>query len=136
MIEVRELNFNGYKVLSSGLIISKKFNKPLNPDLSRGGYSTVTLCYEGKNNKWFVHRLVANLFIENNENKPCVNHKDGNKKNNNVSNLEWVTYSENTRHSFDKLGKEISHSEETKKKMSDTAKRNKTYLKNFKYTKI
>lgn len=47
-----------------------------------------------------VHRMVAIAFIPNPLNKPCVNHKDGDKKNCKVSNLEWMTYSENTLHSF------------------------------------
>ncbi len=53
-----------------------------------------------KNHNFAVHRLIAMTFIPNPENKPTVNHKDRNKLNNNLNNLEWATWSENTIHSF------------------------------------
>lgn len=67
------------------------------------GYKTVAL-YINANMKMFkVHRLVAMAFIENSNSLPCVNHKDGNKLNNILSNLEWVTVSDNNRHAIDVL---------------------------------
>lgn len=62
------------------------------------GYRIVTLCKDGKQCKVFVHRLVAAVFVPNPDNKPEVNHKDGNKANNMASNLEWCTRLENVRH--------------------------------------
>lgn len=82
------------------------------------GYLYVRLCKETNSKKYKIHRLVANAFIENPDNKKCVNHKDGNKKNNCVDNLEWVTHSENMQHAADNklwvswnLGKRYTHKE-------------------------
>lgn len=65
------------------------------------GYEFVCLRKDGKNKMVMIHRLVADAFIPNISNRPCVNHKDGNKHNNAVSNLEWCTYSQNRKHAYD-----------------------------------
>ena len=65
-----------------------------------GNYYHVLLHGNGKIKVCLIHRLVADAFIENPNNLPCVNHKDGNKLNNNVNNLEWCTPSYNSKHAF------------------------------------
>jgi hypothetical protein len=64
---------------------------------NKRGYLTVTV---GINNTRYVHRLVAETYIPNPDNLPQVNHKDENKSNNEVDNLEWITNTDNARHSF------------------------------------
>ncbi len=61
-------------------------------------YRRVAFCHNGKVSRYLVHRLVAQAFIPNPEDKPHVNHIDNNGENNNVTNLEWVTHSENMKH--------------------------------------
>ncbi len=72
--------------------------------IDKNGYKKVNLTKNSKKKRFFVHRLVAQAFIPNPENKPQVNHKSGQKDQNNVENLEWVTQSENAKHSFRVLG--------------------------------
>lgn len=67
----------------------------LKPNFTTYGYAYVALAKNGKNKTTLVHRIVAETFLENPENLPCVNHKDENRKNNNVSNLEWCSYAYN-----------------------------------------
>ena len=87
-----------YLVYSDGSVYSKHYNRFLKPQKNRN-----YLTYKMFNKMLKVHRVVAEAFIPNPNNKPQVNHKDGNKLNNDVSNLEWVTASENGLHSY-KLG--------------------------------
>ena len=70
------------------------------------GYLRVYLSKNGKRKHHKVHRLVARAFIPNPENKPQVNHIDGNKKNNSITNLEWVTDTENKERRKEILDKE------------------------------
>ena len=100
-------DFPAYSVSTSGAVTNTKTGRTLRPELTQNGYYRVTLCCDGGKKRFLLHRLVAILYIENAENKPCVNHIDGDKANNSVSNLEWCTFSENERHSYGELGKVV-----------------------------
>lgn len=77
--------------------------KVLKQNINRYGYNYIMMSKEGKEKFVSVHRLVAFAFLENPENKDQVNHIDGNKLNNCVSNLEWCTQLENSRHRITEL---------------------------------
>lgn len=73
-------------------------------DQPKAPYKTLVLYKDGKSYSKMLHRVLAEAFIPNPENKPCVNHKDGNKKNNDLSNLEWCSVQYNSKHYFHELG--------------------------------
>ena len=91
-----------YEVSNFGRVKSFKHRKPriLALGFTRG-YLHVMLYKDGKEKNFYVHRLVARAFIPNSDNKPQINHIDGNKFNNFVGNLEWATQSENQQHALD-----------------------------------
>ena len=94
-----------YKINEEGEVFTVKHNriKKLKPRISHDGYVWYNLCKEGKQKTCRANRLVAETFIPNPDNKPTVNHIDGNKLKNSVSNLEWATRKEKMQHAY-KLG--------------------------------
>lgn len=116
--------YENYEVSNLGRVRSNQKQKSviLKQALKRG-YFCVALYNEKGKIQIGVHRLVAMAFIPNPENKPQVNHKDGDKSNNNANNLEWVTTSENALHAYRTLNKKFGmtdkhHSEETRNKIA------------------
>ena len=94
---------NGKTQFKKGVMFSICYNKRVN-------VYEVHLNKDGKRKCLKVHRLVAEAFIPNNDpiNKTTVNHIDGDRSNNRVDNLEWASYSENEKHSYDELNRPIN----------------------------
>lgn len=92
--------FNNYEVSNTGKLRNIVTGLLLKLAIDRYGYYKIQLREKELNKYTTIHRLVAETFIPNPENKPQVNHIDGNKLNNYVSNLEWATPSENIKHSY------------------------------------
>lgn len=85
-------NFGRIKRLKDKYHIKDKILKPF---ITETGYLRISLCNKNIKKTYRVHRLVAEAFIPNLNNLPCINHKDENKQNNNVNNLEWCTHQYN-----------------------------------------
>lgn len=113
----------GYKGLYSidvlGEVINLKTNYIKKNTINKVGYYICNLYKDNIQKTFLIHRLIALHFIDNPNNYPCVNHKDGNKLNNNLDNLEWCSYSHNNKHAFDTGLKSVN--EKNKKKFGDLA---------------
>lgn len=100
MLQSKPIN-DFYTIFSDGRLYSNITKKFIIPDVSNTyGYIRVTL-YKPYRVRWLLHRLVAEFFLDKVDGKTFVNHLDGDKTNNDVSNLEWVTQSENEKHAFE-----------------------------------
>ena len=89
-------NFENYCINENGEVLNKTTGKIKKTFVNvRSGHLTVDLWKDNKSYKKTIHRLLAETFIPNETNKPCVDHKDGNRLNNSIENLRWATYSEN-----------------------------------------
>lgn len=85
-----------YAITSCGKVWSYRKQKFLAPNINKkNGYMSVILSVNKKQKRFYIHRLVAEAFIPNQDNLPQINHKDENKKNNCVNNLEWTNAKEN-----------------------------------------
>lgn len=130
-------DYPNYLVYEDGRIFSIKSRKMLKPTISHKGYHRVFLCNDGKKKGFRISRLVAIHYIPNPENKPEVDHIDRNKTNNHVSNLRWVTRSENQQNTGsqhnNKLGiKNICYHERDKAYQYRKEFRGQVHCKNFK----
>ena len=98
--------FENYIIDHRGMVFNTKTRLVKKPTSNRSGkgYLFVDLYNNGVSKRFYIHRLVAEAFIPNTENKPYINHKDGNPQNNCVDNLEWCTPLENVEHASKVLG--------------------------------
>lgn len=103
-----------YSVTTDGKIFSHRSNRFLKNQETKNGYEVITLCSKDIKEVKYIHRIVAETYIDNHNNLPIINHKDGNKKNNKLTNLEWTTYSGNLIHAYENelRDKRKDHSDE------------------------
>lgn len=89
-----------YDITKDGKCINKATGETKKTFISNSGYERVSLWNKGKEHKFSIHKLVAIKYLDNPNNYQIINHKDGNKLNNNVDNLEWCNLSENVKHAY------------------------------------
>lgn len=95
-----------YVVTKEGRVYNHRNARYLKPRADKKtGYLSVALYKDGKSKRIYIHRIVAQNFLPNYSNLPCINHKDGDRQNNHVDNLEWCTYSENSKHGYSHNGR-------------------------------
>lgn len=107
----RKTKFKDYLASIDGEIYSMLTNTVLSPRIDKDGYQQVSIMVNGKQTSKTVHRMIAEAWLPNPDKKPFVNHKNGNRDDNRVCNLEWVTVSENNLGKNKNNGKHYIHKE-------------------------
>ena len=102
--------YENYEVRPNGEVVNIKTGRVLKAIKTTNGYLMICLYKNGKRKNFYIHRLVAQAFIHNPDNLPCVNHKDEDKTNNNIENLEWCTHEYNCNYGtgIERMTKKIS----------------------------
>lgn len=128
----KSIGYKNYSVSNLGNVKNEKTGRIIKQFISSGGYKQVQLGINSETGKQYVplvHKLVADAFIPNPNNLPIINHKDENKLNNSVSNLEWVDYIQNINYGTanQKKSKSLKGNQNAKGKRKHIGKRN-TYI--------
>lgn len=113
----KKIIYKNYTIYDEGFVTSKRRQGTnygiIACPIGTHGYCVFKIWQNGKTRNLQLHRELAKAFVPNPKNLPCVNHKDGNKLNNSIENLEWCTYSQNLQHAYEnKLRKNRSVSGE------------------------
>ena len=95
MTEIKD--YENYLIFEDGVIINSKTGKELKPNINNMGYYIIGLSKDGKRNNFLIHRLIAQAFIPNLDNKTCIDHINRITTDNRIENLRWATRSENDR---------------------------------------
>lgn len=111
-----KLIWDRYEPTMCGQIFDHKRNAYVKQYTNKGGYKVSNVSLNGRWMQVYVHRWICGYFKHNQTNEGTVNHKDGNKTNNSISNLEWLTLADNLRHAYKTGLKDNNHS---KKKVID-----------------
>ena len=102
-------NYPDYSIYKDGRVRSERFNRFLKPGLKSNGYHFVDLCVNKKKKTISVHKLVAEHYIPNPENKPCVDHINRIRTDNRLENLRWSTHLENSQNKGSNKGNTSGH---------------------------